>query len=1584
METQRSSRRVLVALVGLIASLVVILPTTITPAAAAADPCGAGGNAISCENSKPGAPPSEWDIDGAGDSDIQGFSTDISVNVGGTIQFKVNTTASAYNIDIYRTGYYGGLGARKIASVTPSASLPQKQPACITDASVELYDCGNWGVSASWAVPATAVSGVYIAKLTRKDNGDDSHITFVVRDDSSHSDVLFQTSDPTWQAYNTYGGSDFYQGAANGRAYKISYNRPVVTRGNTGGRDAYFSSEFAMVRFMERNGYDVSYSSGLDTDRRGQLLTNHKTFMSVGHDEYWSAGQRANVEAARAAGVNLMFLSGNEVYWHTRYEPSTDASHTANRTLVSYKETWADAKIDPTNEWTGTWRDPRFASPSNGAGRPENGLTGTAYMANDSDLPVTVSASEGKTRLWRGTTLASQAAGTKTALAAHTVGYESDEDLDNGSRPAGLVDLSTTNGAVAQYLQDFGSVTKAGTTTHHVTLYRAPSGALVFSAGTIQWAWGLDQTHDGNGAAADSRMQQAQVNLFADFGAQPTTLMTGLVPASKSTDTTGPSTTITSPAAGSTAANGTKITATGTASDVGGQVAGVEASTDNGATWHPATGTASWSYTYIQHGQGQVPLKVRAVDDSANIGAADSVTRTITCPCSVYGAAVPATADSGDTSGVELGLKFTPTSDGYVSGVRFYKATGNTGTHTGTLWSASGQSLATVTFSNETASGWQTANFSSSVSVNAGTTYVVSYRAPSGHYSALNDGLWSQGIDADPLKVAGGFGTDPAGVYGDPGTFPSQSYHRGQYYVDPVFTATDSSPLTVTSQFPTNGSSSVPANTKVTATFSHAISASSLAVKVVDQNGATVAGTTAYDSASRTATFTPSAALAGFVKHTVTVTAQDSQGTAVSSGGSWSFTTAQSASQPGVCPCSLFDESMTPQTLQDSDVTAVTLGVRFSATVDGTVSGVKFYKGPNNTGTHVGALWSATGTKLATVTFTNESTSGWQTATFSQPVAVTKNTEYVATYRTSVGLYSSTANGLGAALSRDPLLTVTNAGRYSYADAFPTGTSSANYLVDVIFNKAASSIAITGQTPAPGAVDVDRTDPIKVDLSTSIKDGYQLTASIGGQAVAGTTTLSADRTGLTFTPTSALPQGATVNVSLTGVVSTDGAALGPKTWSYATSTSTDPVAETLFGNVVPASTDTDSSPLEVGVDFSPTVGGKITAIRFFKGAGNGGTHTGTLWTEAGQKLAGVTFTGETASGWQTGKLATPVTVAAGDELVVSYYAPQGHTSATSNFFTSAYTNGHLTAPAGNNGLYLYGATSGFPTFSYQSSNYFVDVSFVPDQSMKVVAKSPAGGDTNVSRAAPATITFSQPLASGYTMSLSAGGQPVAGTTTISPDSTKLTFTPTASLPASTSVTASVTGIVSAQGAALADQQWSLTTEAATGTPASYSLFADKTPATPSTNDSASVELGLGFTPSVAGNVTGIKFYKGTGNTGTHKGTLWSNTGTKLGSVTFTGETASGWQTATLATPVHLAAGTSYVVSYLAPKGHYSTTASYFSQPATSGPLTAPASGNGRYLYGAGGFPTNTYNGANYFVDLVFKPDSRDHNEHGTV
>jgi hypothetical protein len=291
-----------------------------------------------------------------------------------------------------------------------------------------------------------------------------------VRDDAGSSDLLFQTSDTTWQAYNSYGGNSLYTGSPAGRAYKVSYNRPFNNRGNV--NSWLFDAEYPMVRWLESNGYDVSYFTGMDSDRSGSLIQRHRVFLSVGHDEYWSGAQRSNVEAARAAGVSLAFFSGNEVFWKTRWEPSVDGSNTPYRTLVSYKETHANRVIDPADPpvWTGTWRDPRWSPPADG-GRPENALTGTIFRVNGSRADtVAVPSAEGKMRFWRNTSVAALAPGQVATLASGTLGNEWDEDADNGSRPAGLVRLSLTTVTVSSdYLLDYGSTFGAGTATHRMT-----------------------------------------------------------------------------------------------------------------------------------------------------------------------------------------------------------------------------------------------------------------------------------------------------------------------------------------------------------------------------------------------------------------------------------------------------------------------------------------------------------------------------------------------------------------------------------------------------------------------------------------------------------------------------------------------------------------------------------------------------------------------------------------------------------------------------------------------------------------------------------------------------------------------------------------------------------------------------------------------------------------------------------------------------------------------------------------------------------------------------------------------------------
>ena len=785
--------------------------------AAAHSQCSSPANAIVAENCQTGNPQSEWDVSSgdAGDPTIQGFATDISVNQGGTIYFKVNTTAKAYTLNIYRMGYYGGQGARKVATVSPSVSLPQAQPACASDATTQLTDCGNWAVSASWQVPANATSGIYFAHLIRSDTGGDSHIVFVVRNDASTSAILYKTADESWQAYNYYGNGSFYGPGSDtfdllNRAHKVSYNRPVVTRGFSQESNTWvFGAEFPMIEWLEQNGYDISYTTGIDAARNGSLFLNHKMIMDCGHDEYISGPERATLQAARDAGVNLAFFSGNEMFWKTRLENSIDGTNTPNRTLVCYKETLAFAKLDPQDPptWTGTWRDPTFSPPADG-GKPENALTGTLFLVNGGpddpgNLTVQVPQADGQMRFWRNTAVANLAPGTSYSLVTGSLGFEWDGDVDNGFRPAGAFRLSTSNYVMTtDLLLDYGGTYGAGPVTHHMMMYRAPSGALVFGAGTVNFSWGLNSNHDNpftfDNPNPDPNMQQAVVNLFADMGLQPATLQSGLVRASASTDKTAPQSIVTSPAPGTSVNAGNTITVMGTATDTGGMVAGVEVSGDGGVTWHPANGRGNWTYALTPTVVGTPTVMSRAVDDSGNLETpTSSVMLNVApqvCPCTIFmPSSTPANVDSGDPNAIEVGVKFRADADGSIIGVRFFKSIANTGAHVGHIWSSTGTLLGTATFSSESSSGWQQANFNTPVAVTANTTYVISYFSPVGHYSSDSFTFETAGVDDPPLHaLANGVdGQNGVYIYGPSGGFPNSSYNASNYWVDVVYTSSN-------------------------------------------------------------------------------------------------------------------------------------------------------------------------------------------------------------------------------------------------------------------------------------------------------------------------------------------------------------------------------------------------------------------------------------------------------------------------------------------------------------------------------------------------------------------------------------------------------------------------------------------------------------------------------------------------------------------------------------------------------------------------------------------------------------------------
>jgi hypothetical protein len=1304
---------------------------------------GATANSIVLENRLTGAPQTQWDLSGKGQYSgfgqnttgvthyIEGYADNISVNRGQTINFKVNTDCKNYRIDIYRLGYYQSFGARKITTIPMSSAAVQPTP--LTNAALGLVDAGNWSITTSWAVPSTSVSGVYIAHLVRQDAvTGENHIPFIVRDDGTKHDIVFQTSDLTWQAYNGWGGPSLYGGASNsdGRAYKVSYNRPIGTRDNVGTyagpQDFLFGVEISAIRWLEAAGYDVCYIAGVDTDRFGSELLNHKVFLSVGHDEYWSGNQRANVEAARGTGVHLAFMSGNEILWKTRWEPSTDSSAAAYRTLVCYKETRDSAKIDPSPQWTGSWRDPRFSPPADG-GRPENALTGQfwtvdSWRADTITIPYPMT----QLRFWRNTTVAKTKSG-QASLVPNYLGYEWDESPDNGFRPAGLIHLSSTTLPVNTYMIDYGLTDGAYVATHNLSLYRySSSGSLVFGAGTVYWAWGLDADHDlqaGAETPVDLNVQQATVNLLADMGLVPQTLQSGLVPATQSTDTVAPVSMINPPGS---VIQQQIIVLTGTASDTGGQVAGVEVSTDGGSSWHPAQGTTSWTYNWWPRMTGTVNISSRAVDDSLNLevpgpGISVSVTPGVTLSLfngsalSPYGGSnAPALVGPvRDTGAVELGLQFQVTAAGSVTGIRFYKNPWNSGVHVGNLWSASGALLGSASFTSETAYGWQQVSLPAPVPITVGTTYVVSYHSVAGDYST-DPNYFATQRSSGSIKAPADGGTSVY-AYGSSSLFPANSGGANNYWVDLIF-----SRASVTgSQSPTanNDSGFVAA---LNTPFS--IASSALLANDSDPNGFPLTvtgvsnpmnGTVSYSASTKTVTFVPTS---GYPSPNPTGSASFNYSISNGNGGTAIGLVTLTVSVPTT---SLYSATSVPATVTVNDPNSIELGVKFQSASSGQVTAIRFYKGPQNLGSHVGNLWSSAGALLSTVTFANETASGWQQAALSSPVSIAQGLSYVVSYHTK-GFYSADGNYFANALTSGSLTAPSSAsgggnGVYVYGSSsvFPTNTYNAsNYWVDVAF----ANTSLGNQPPTANddsgfitQINTMLSLPASALLSNDTDpNGFSLSITGVGSPTNGTVSYNSGSTTVTFVPTT----GYTGSAGFTYSISNGNGGTASANVSLIVGA---PILNLFSSSSTPGGvTINDSNSVELGVKFQASTAGKIVGIRFYKGPQNTGSHTGNLWSSTGLLLNTAAFAQETASGWQQVYFLTPVAVTAGTTYVASYHT-SGFYSADANYFASLFVNGQLMAPAssasGGNGVYAYGSSSSFPSGTYNATNYWVDVMF---------------------------------------------------------------------------------------------------------------------------------------------------------------------------------------------------------------------------------------------------------------------------------
>lgn len=430
------------------------------------------------ENAKPGT--SSWQLTNPAMShEIEGYASLTSVDRGGQIRLFVNTADATYTMDVFRLGWYGGAGGRQVAGPITRSGIRQVIP---TAGAAGLIEC-DWVNPYVLTVPNASdatewASGIYLVKLTGNQSGKQSYVVFVVRDDARPSDLLFQSSVTTFQAYNGWGGKSLYfANSPSGGARVVSFNRPYDASYGGGGAGELFVAnfnkagwEYNMLRWLEREGYDVTYATDVDTHEQAGLLLSHKAFLSVGHDEYWTWPMRDHVEAARDQGVHLGFFGSNVSYWQVRLEPSA-VTGAPNRTMVGYKnaagnDPFARDGIASNDRYvTALFRDARVS-------RPESSMVGVGWVYNTINGDIVVS----NAGHWAFAGTGLQNGDRLRGL----LGYEVDAVF--AGSPASLVRLA----------QSTFTTPNAGTITAHMTIYAAPGGALVFATGSNQWAWGLD------------------------------------------------------------------------------------------------------------------------------------------------------------------------------------------------------------------------------------------------------------------------------------------------------------------------------------------------------------------------------------------------------------------------------------------------------------------------------------------------------------------------------------------------------------------------------------------------------------------------------------------------------------------------------------------------------------------------------------------------------------------------------------------------------------------------------------------------------------------------------------------------------------------------------------------------------------------------------------------------------------------------------------------------------------------------------------------------------------------------------------
>lgn len=464
---------------------------------------------IERENAKPGS--RDWQLTrvrlnkpaGYRSQSIEGYCSRQSVLAGDSLDLMISTNpGSRFTIEIFRTGYYGGCGARLMAVLGPFSGRKQPDP----EVGVQRVRECRWEPSVTLAIPAEWVSGVYLGRLTTvpDDAGHpywQSYVVFIVRD-TRCADVLLQCSDNTWQAYNRW--PDTYSlytdpRGAQARGVSVSFDRPygkyaqIYENPQSIGSGEWLCFEFPVAYWLEQHGYDVTYCSNSDCLDAAQI-TRSRSFLSVGHDEYWDLRQYQAVKDAIAAGVSVLWLSGNSVFCVSPYTDSADGR--AHRIIT---------------------REGHFSGLTDEEVALQQRIWGEEYKRVGPDESLIIGAR---------TTIPFNGGGDWTCTRSEHWIFE-DTGMKAGESIPGLVGWEH-HGAPARIpgnqVVAEGMVWTAGVTPSHwtATIFPGPKGNFVFNAATIFWAQGLSSppghmlpwSHWSRPHGPDERVQRMMQNLL--------------------------------------------------------------------------------------------------------------------------------------------------------------------------------------------------------------------------------------------------------------------------------------------------------------------------------------------------------------------------------------------------------------------------------------------------------------------------------------------------------------------------------------------------------------------------------------------------------------------------------------------------------------------------------------------------------------------------------------------------------------------------------------------------------------------------------------------------------------------------------------------------------------------------------------------------------------------------------------------------------------------------------------------------------------------------------------------------------------